>query len=120
MYRGRKVLERADVPVLNVEYDAGGCGCYRDWQDSESVFETTAAAGGTTTAYYTDATAGSVRTNCERRTAPSSDPARRGRLQRPQRRPQPDAGSFRGVAAEDYGRELVLTDQGAPAGTGTA
>ena len=92
-YLGRKVFERASVPVLNVEYDAGGCGCYRDWQDSESPYLATAVAGGTSNTYYMDAVAGSVITNCERSTTG----------------PVSDQGSFRGVAVEDYGTELVLT-----------
>ena len=92
-YRGRKVFERASVPVLNVEYDAGGCGCYRDWQDSESPYLATAAPGGTSNAYYRDAVAGTVITNCERSSGG----------------PVGDQGSFSGVAVEDYGTELVLT-----------
>ncbi len=92
-YLGRKVFDRASVPVLNVEYDAGGCGCYRDWQDSESRYLATAVAGGTSNSYYMDAAAGSVITNCERSTTG----------------PVADEGSFRGVAVEDYGTELVLT-----------
>ena len=94
-YMGRRVFDRAGVPVLNVEYDAGGCGCYRDWQDSESPYMTTPAAGGRTTACYTDAVAGSVITNCERT---GTNPAGVG-----------DQGSFNGVSVEDYGTELVLT-----------
>ncbi|MFI9168765.1 hypothetical protein [Streptomyces lincolnensis] len=41
-YRGRTVLYRAHVPILNVEYaqaTAGNCGpTYRDWQNSEACF----------------------------------------------------------------------------------
>ncbi len=92
-YRGHRVFERASSPVLNVEYDAGGCGCYRDWQDEASPYLSTAVAGGTSTAQYMDAQAGTVITNCERSTAG----------------PVGDAGSFTGVAVEDYGTELVLT-----------
>ncbi len=92
-YLGRKVFDRASVPILNVEYDAGGCGCYRDWQDSESPYLATAAAGGSSTSYYRDAVAGSVITNCERSTTG----------------PVGDSGTFTGVAVEDYGTELVLT-----------
>ncbi|NUP22212.1 MAG: hypothetical protein HOZ81_40360 [Streptomyces sp.] len=44
-YRGRTVLYRAHVPILNVEYvqaTAGGCGpTYRDWQNSEACFQAT-------------------------------------------------------------------------------
>ncbi|HEX8386568.1 MAG TPA: hypothetical protein VF576_10305, partial [Rubricoccaceae bacterium] len=93
-YRGRRVFERASVPVLNVEYTtSSGCGCYRDWQDSESPYLATAVAGGQSTSYYRDAVAGSVITNCERSTTG----------------PVADQGSFTGVAVEDYGTELVLT-----------
>jgi hypothetical protein len=94
-FRGRKVFERASVPIINVEYDAGaGCGCFRDWQSSEAGFAAPVRAGGTSTACYVDATAGAVVTNC------TADGAAG---------PVPDQGSFRGVSVEDYGTELVLT-----------
>jgi hypothetical protein len=35
-YRGRKVLHRAHVPILNVKYGGDACGPYRDWQYDES------------------------------------------------------------------------------------
>ena len=35
-YRGRKVLHRAHLPILNVKYDGDACGPYRDWQYDES------------------------------------------------------------------------------------
>jgi hypothetical protein len=43
-YRGKQVLYRAHVPILNVEYATAGAqsGCgptYRDWQNSETCFE---------------------------------------------------------------------------------
>jgi hypothetical protein len=34
-YRGKRVLYRAHVPILNVKYEPGGCGPYRDWQNEE-------------------------------------------------------------------------------------
>ena len=37
-YNGHLVLKRGHVPMLNVEYDPGGCGCYRDWLYQEVVF----------------------------------------------------------------------------------
>ncbi len=42
-YRGQRVLYRAHVPILNVEYGSAGAraGCgptYRDWQNSETCF----------------------------------------------------------------------------------
>jgi hypothetical protein len=43
-YRGKSVLYRAQLPILNVKYDADGVGIgcgptYRDWQNSETCFE---------------------------------------------------------------------------------
>lgn len=40
-FRGRRVLYRAHVPVLNVLYDRNACGPYRDWQFQESMLEAT-------------------------------------------------------------------------------
>jgi len=34
-YRGKRVLYRAHVPILNVHYDNDACGPYRDWQNEE-------------------------------------------------------------------------------------
>jgi hypothetical protein len=34
-YRGKRVLRRAHVPILNVKYDGNACGPYRDWQFEE-------------------------------------------------------------------------------------
>lgn len=36
-YRGKRVLYRAHVPILNVKYDGNACGPYRDWQDQEGM-----------------------------------------------------------------------------------
>jgi len=38
-YRGKSVLKRGHVPVLNVEYDNNQCGPYRDWQYAEGYFQ---------------------------------------------------------------------------------
>jgi hypothetical protein len=38
-YRGKRVLYRGHVPILNVKYDANACGPYRDWQNQESMIE---------------------------------------------------------------------------------
>lgn len=38
-YRGKRVLYRAHVPILNVKYDPGGCGPYRDWQYMEGMIQ---------------------------------------------------------------------------------
>lgn len=37
-YLGKLVLKRAHVPILNVKYDNGACGPYRDWQWQEGMF----------------------------------------------------------------------------------
>jgi len=34
-YRGKRVLYRGHVPILNVKYDRDACGPYRDWQYQE-------------------------------------------------------------------------------------
>ncbi len=36
-YCGKRVLYRAHAPILNVKYDPGGCGPYRDWQNEEGM-----------------------------------------------------------------------------------
>lgn len=36
-YRGKRVLYRAHVPILNVKYTVGSCGPYRDWQNEEGM-----------------------------------------------------------------------------------
>jgi hypothetical protein len=38
-YRGKRLLYRAHVPILNVKYDGNACGPYRDWQDQEGMIE---------------------------------------------------------------------------------
>ncbi len=42
-YRGKSVLKRGHVPVLNVQYNPATCGPYRDWQWQEDAFATPAA-----------------------------------------------------------------------------
>jgi len=39
-YRGKSVLKRGHVPVLNVQYTPASCGPYRDWQWQEDNFST--------------------------------------------------------------------------------
>jgi Cu2+-containing amine oxidase len=36
-YRGKRVLYRGHVPILNVKYTVGTCGPYRDWQNEEGM-----------------------------------------------------------------------------------
>ena len=40
-YKGRLILKRAEVPVLNVLYAGNTCGPYRDWLYSEDCFQAT-------------------------------------------------------------------------------
>jgi hypothetical protein len=42
-YRGKRLLYRAHVPILNVKYDGDACGPYRDWQNQEGMFSATGA-----------------------------------------------------------------------------
>ena len=114
-YRGRTVFARASVPVLNVEYDEGGCGCFRDWQTDEASIEigddaTVVTDCGTFQEYRQNAggevtiqsgialsAPGVVETACEANDDPSNPS------------PGGDTGLFEGIAIEDYGDELVLT-----------
>jgi copper amine oxidase-like protein len=38
-YRGKRLLYRAHVPILNVKYDGNACGPYRDWQNQEGMLQ---------------------------------------------------------------------------------
>lgn len=38
-YRGKSVLKRGHVPILNVNYANNECGPYRDWQYQEDMFQ---------------------------------------------------------------------------------
>ncbi len=102
-YRGRLVMKRGHVPILNVEYEpGGGCGCFRDWSDSETGFcvnglspgpsGTCAAGGPSGCVVSTDP--GDVATTCDRNSVGGQGG---------------NVGSFTGIAAEDFGTELVLT-----------
>jgi hypothetical protein len=42
-YKGKSVLKRGHVPILNVQYTPTTCGPYRDWQWQEGMFATPAA-----------------------------------------------------------------------------
>ena len=86
-YNGHLVFKRAHTPILNVEYDPGGCGCFRDWSYSESNMEADGVQAGSCVALSTP---GTVRTTCD--TGVGGTP-----------------GSFKGVAFEEYQDELVLT-----------
>jgi hypothetical protein len=42
-YRGKRVLRRAHVPILNVRYRNDACGPFRDWQYEEGRFKANGA-----------------------------------------------------------------------------
>jgi hypothetical protein len=42
-YRGKRLLYRAHVPVLNVKYDNNACGPYLDWQYQEGMIQAAGA-----------------------------------------------------------------------------
>jgi subtilisin-like proprotein convertase family protein len=88
-YRGRLILKRGDVPVLNVLYDQNLCGPYRDWLYSEDCFQ----ADGTDV----PASGSGIRVA----NAPPSTLCESGT-------PGSDAGNFKGIAIYDQGNSLWL------------
>ncbi|KAL1923853.1 uncharacterized protein VTP21DRAFT_8833 [Calcarisporiella thermophila] len=86
-YKGKKVLYRAHVPILNVKYENTSiCGPYRDWQWEESTFE----------AYGVDIGRGIRFCSQPPRTILES---------------KSDTGNFRGVAIYVVGQQIVLVSQ---------
>lgn len=88
-YKGRRVFWRANVPVLNVLYDAGSGFCgptYRDWLNELQAFQ----ADNVLQPGYAEPTQ-TPKTVCD---APGAD-----------------VGSFAGVAAQKLADRLVLTTQ---------
>jgi len=90
-YNGHLVFKRAHVPILNVLYAPGGCGCFRDWAYSEVSFQAdnviTGGLGG-----YAEPTS-PPQTVCD--TGGTHG----------------DVGTFTGVAAEKLSDRLILTTQ---------
>jgi len=87
-FRGKSVLYRAHVPILNIQYLAGtGCGpTYRDWQNGEACFE----------ANGTDVISGIRLCSTPARTILDSGV---------------DAGNFRGIAIYVDGQDVVLVSE---------
>ena len=87
-YRGKTVLYRAHVPILNIQYLAGAdCGpTYRDWQNQEACFE----------ANGNDVIPGVRLCSSPARTLLDSGK---------------DAGNFRGVAIYVDGQDVVLVSE---------
>jgi hypothetical protein len=85
-YRGKRVLYRAHVPILNVRYDNDACGPYRDWQWQEGMIQ----------ANGVDVAPGFRLCN-----APATTILDTGS----------DAGNFLGVAIYVQGQEVVLVSE---------
>jgi hypothetical protein len=85
-YRGKRVLYRAHVPVLNVKYNANACGPYRDWQNQEGMIQ----ANGT-----------NVAPGFRLCPTPATTILDTGN----------DAGNFLGVAIYVQGQEVVLVSE---------
>jgi hypothetical protein len=98
-YNGHLVFKRAHAPVLNVNYDQGGCGCFRDWSDEEWKFRVRDAGGNVVdmlgAGNYIE-TSFPAETVCESGGSGGDIPSTAG---------------FTGVAAETSGDPLVLTTQ---------
>ena len=88
-YKGNLVLRRAGIPLINVDYEPGGCGSFRDWSHGLMLFEADNQVGPPGSRYAEPAHP--PRTMCDH--------------------PGTDAGEFEGVAAEKRPKELVLTTQ---------
>ena len=94
-YKGRLILKRAEVPVLNVLYTGNTCGPYRDWLYSEDCFQATGTD--------VPSSGSGVRVA----NAPPSTLCESGA-------PGSDAGNFKGVAIFDQGDALwIMTETNA-------
>ena len=104
-YNGTLILARAHIPLLNVKYasNPSGCGggslCYRDWLYSEQDFQC-APCRDANGAAVTCTSASAI--ECTGTTTPATTVCQH---------PGTDAGSFSGVAVEDFGTSLRLTSQ---------
>ena len=85
-YKGKRVLYRAHVPILNVRYDNDACGPYRDWQNQEGMLQ----------ANGTDVAPGFRLCNAPAKTILESGS---------------DTGNYLGVAIYVQGLEVVLVSE---------
>lgn len=92
-FNGHLVMKRGHVPMLNVDYDPGGCGCYRDWQYQEVVFH----ANNPISPGYAEPTVPPLTVCDTGGSAGDCGP--------------PDTDCFTGVAAEKLSDRLILTTQ---------
>jgi hypothetical protein len=85
-YRGKRVLYRGHVPILNVKYDNNACGPFRDWQNQEGMIQ----------ADGIDVAAGFRLASSPAKTFITSGS---------------DAGNYLGVAIYVQGQEVVLVSE---------
>lgn len=85
-YRGKRVLYRAHLPLLNVRYDNDACGPYLDWQEEEGMIQ----------AHGVDVAPGFRLCPSPAQTILDTGD---------------DAGSFLGVAIYIHGQEVVLVSE---------
>ena len=93
-YKGKSVLKRGHLPILNVQYVNNACGPYRDWQYAEDFF-----AVPTTGVTYPNGTTGGIALLGEGQVATTSMET------------GTDVGNFRGVAIYKQGNETVLVTE---------
>jgi hypothetical protein len=89
-FKGKMVLKRMHTPILNVNYDGGACGPFRDWQWEEGMFEATGTD--------VPGTNGGVR-DCGNTPATTAIETNN------------DTGNFRGIAFYRQGNEVVLVSE---------
>lgn len=90
-FKGKSVLKRGHVPVLNVKYGSDECGPYRDWQYQEGQFATPASGN-------TDPAPG-IRIVAANQVATTALDG------------GTDTGNFRGVAIYTQGTDTVLVTE---------
>jgi hypothetical protein len=92
-YKGKSVLKRGHVPVLNVQYDANFCGPYRDWQWQEGMFQTPETG------------------NTDPPGAPGFRILAAGQVATTSIETGNDVGNFRGVAVYAQNDEIILVSE---------
>jgi hypothetical protein len=93
-YKGKSVLKRGHLPILNVQYVNNACGPYRDWQYAEDYFNVPTAG-----ATYPNGPTGGI--------ALVGD----GQIPTTSMETGNDTGNFRGVAIYKQGDETVLVTE---------
>ena len=86
-YRGKRVLYRAHVPILNVKYGVPPCGPFRDWQNQEGMIQANGSNIGNTGFRFCPTPATTIMDTGS------------------------DVGNFLGVAIYVQGQEVVLVSE---------